>query len=1145
TATNPILYVSSSDSRMGGPEGDLNLDTNSGIVSKLTKTPTGWQKVDLVRGLPRSEENHATNGLQLDGNKLYLVVGGHTNAGSPSTNFAYTPEYALAACVLSIDLAVIEALPTRGSGNTAYKYDLPTLDDPDRAGNPDANDPFGGNDGLNQAKLVAGGPVQVFATGFRNAYDLVITRARKMYVTDNGANPGWGGHPASEGVGTATNNYVTGEPGSTGSGPNDPKVNNLDNFHYVGDLRTYVPGSFYGGHPHPIRANPAGAGLYTHNGTSGVWRTSTSGPNPLPSDWPPVPVSMAHPIEGDFQNPGETDNALLTFPASSNGIVEYTASGFNNGLKGHLLVASFDGTIQTISLTADGRDVTNSRGAKKKNLDLPFASNFGSQPLDITAQGDNDIFPGTVWVVCYLQNQIYVFEPEAAGGGCSAAYSTGFDDDGDGYSNADEIDNASNPCSASSRPSDADGDKISDLNDPDDDNDGLADEVDYFALDASNGMNTTLPLEYNLFNNDPGTGLFGLGFTGLMLPMRPGIDYMDLFDEDNLIAGGAVGAFSVVNTTPGDPYQPLNNQENGFQFGINTDQSTGPFTVQTRLLGPFFNNQPPEYWQALGLFIGIGDQDNYLKVVLGGDGGTAFIEVLYENNGLETSTRYSLPGGLPNSTLDLYLAVNPATGRVQPKYAKDGGAITNLGPAILVGGKILEAIQGPPALAVGILSTSLGSTPFTATWDLIRVTKDPLPNTAPVLTAPGSKTVLLGQALTFTAQATDSDLPAQTLSYSVSGAAGASINASTGAFSWTPTTTGTFSLTLKVADNGSPALSAQQVFSVTVSPQSVLSLSITNATTGQPIRVIAANEVLNLNTLPERLNIRATTNPGTVGSVVFVLSGQESRTQTETAKPYELFGDNSTWRPAVGSYTLKATPYSGASGQGTAGTPLTVNFTVVNIPVVTSFSLMNAATEAEIRQMAPGEQLNLATLPTQSLNIRANTSPATVGSVKLVLSGKQNRTQTETGAPYSLFGDSNGNYNAWTPAVGSYNLTATPYTGAGATGTTGTALTLSFSVVNQPTGARVVTDQKPEVNGWGVRYFPNPFSDHFTIELQGAKPAKLPVVIRDLYGRTIMQLDDCQDGQVIQLGPQFGSGVYVLQIGMGRQARWYKLVKVR
>ncbi|MFD1143522.1 putative Ig domain-containing protein [Larkinella insperata] len=914
----------------------------------------------------------------------------------------------------------------------------------------------------------------------------------------------------------------------------------------MGDLNNYVAGSFYGGHPHPIRANPAGAGLYTHNGTSGVWRTSTSGTNPLPMDWPPVPLSMAHPIEGDFQNPGETDNALLTFPASTNGITEYTASGFNNGLKGNLLVASFDGTIQTISLTADGRDVTNSRGTRKRNLDLPFASNFGSQPLDITAQGDNDIFPGTVWVVCYLQNQIYVFEPEGAGGGgCSAAYSTAFDDDGDGYSNADEIDNASNPCSASSRPGDADGDKLSDLNDPDDDNDTIADDADYFPLDAANGLSTNLPIEYNLFNNDPGTGLFGLGFTGLMLPKQTGIDYLDLFDEDNLVAGGAVGAFSVVNTTPGDPYQPLNNQENGFQFGINTDKNTGPFTVQTRLLGPYFNNQPPEYWQALGMYIGIGDQDNYLKIVLGGDGGTAFIEVLYEINGVETSVRYSVPGGLPASTMDLYLSVNPATGIVQPKYAKDGGPIANLGRPVQVGGPLLEAIQGAPALAVGILSTSLGSTPFTATWDLIKVTKDPLPNTAPVLTAPGSKTVLLGQALSFTAQATDSDVPAQILTYSLTGPTGASINASTGAFSWTPTTTGTFSLTIRVTDNGLPALSAQQAFSVTVTPQSVLSLSLTNAATGQPIRGMGANEVVNLATLPERLNIRATTNPGTVGSVVFVLSGKESRTQVETAKPYELFGDNSTWRPSVGSYTLKATPYSAANGQGTAGTPQTINFTVIDQPVVTSYSLMNADTEAEIRQMVPGEQINLATLPTQNLNIRANTSPSSVASVRMVLSGKLNRTQTETGAPYSLFGDSNGNYNAWVPAVGSYNLTATPYTGAGATGTAGTALTISFSVVNQPTSARIWTDQKRDADGLVVRHFPNPFSDHFTIELQGAKPAKLPLTIRDLLGRTVLQLDDCTDGQVIQLGPNVASGVYLLQVGTGRQAQWFQLMKVR
>ena len=49
------------------------------------------------------------------------------------------------------------------------------------------------------------------------------------------------------------------------------------------------------------------------------------------------------------------------------------------------------------------------------------------------------------------------------------------DEDGDGFDNADEIDNGTNPCSPADVPPDCDGDKTSDLNDPDDDNDGLPD----------------------------------------------------------------------------------------------------------------------------------------------------------------------------------------------------------------------------------------------------------------------------------------------------------------------------------------------------------------------------------------------------------------------------------------------------------------------------------------------------------------------------------------------------------------------------------------------------------------------------------------------------------------------------------------------
>jgi hypothetical protein len=61
TAASPVVYVVSSDPRIT-PEED-NVDSNSGVLSKLVKGPGGWSKTDLVRGLPRSEENHTSNGL--------------------------------------------------------------------------------------------------------------------------------------------------------------------------------------------------------------------------------------------------------------------------------------------------------------------------------------------------------------------------------------------------------------------------------------------------------------------------------------------------------------------------------------------------------------------------------------------------------------------------------------------------------------------------------------------------------------------------------------------------------------------------------------------------------------------------------------------------------------------------------------------------------------------------------------------------------------------------------------------------------------------------------------------------------------------------------------------------------------------------
>src|SRR5207247_2894858 len=48
SATNPVIYVCSSDPRIGGGASgtDLNLDTNSGILSRLTWNGSSWSKLD-------------------------------------------------------------------------------------------------------------------------------------------------------------------------------------------------------------------------------------------------------------------------------------------------------------------------------------------------------------------------------------------------------------------------------------------------------------------------------------------------------------------------------------------------------------------------------------------------------------------------------------------------------------------------------------------------------------------------------------------------------------------------------------------------------------------------------------------------------------------------------------------------------------------------------------------------------------------------------------------------------------------------------------------------------------------------------------------------------------------------------------------
>ena len=94
-------------------------------------------------------------------------------------------------------------------------------------------------------------------------------------------------------------------------------------------------------------------------------------------------------------------------------------------------------------------------------------------------------------------------------------------------------------------------------------------------------------------------------------------------------------------------------------------------------------------------------------------------------------------------------------------------------------------------------------------------------NLPPVLAAIGAQSVEEGSLLTFTASATDPDLPADNLSFSLdSGApAGATINPTTGEFNWTPGEAegpAVYSVTVRVTDDGTPSLDDFETINITV-----------------------------------------------------------------------------------------------------------------------------------------------------------------------------------------------------------------------------------------------------------------------------------------------------------------------------------------
>lgn len=125
--------------------------------------------------------------------------------------------------------------------------------------------------------------------------------------------------------------------------------------------------------------------------------------------------------------------------------------------------------------------------------------------------------------------------------------------------------------------------------------------------------------------------------------------------------------------------------------------------------------------------------------------------------------------------------------------------------------------QGPGSYDVMVEAEDNGVPPMTAqktiTINVLEV------NVAPSLDAIPTQSIPEEVLWTYQMNATDPDLPTNTLTYSLfSGPTGLTVSAA-GLIKWTPTEAqgpGTYSVTVLVADSGSPALGATRTFSITV-----------------------------------------------------------------------------------------------------------------------------------------------------------------------------------------------------------------------------------------------------------------------------------------------------------------------------------------
>ncbi|QMU28092.1 S8 family serine peptidase [Adhaeribacter radiodurans] len=295
-------------------------------------------------------------------------------------------------------------------------------------------------------------------------------------------------------------------------------------------------------------------------------------------------------------------------------------------------------------------------------------------------------------------------------------------------------------------------------------------------------------------------------------------------------------------------------------------------------------------------------------------------------------------------------------------------------------------------------------------------------------------------------------------------------------------------------DTGYGFLNAFEAVNAVAKP-GTRSFALINASNGQEIQMINEGTVVNLTRLStEKVRFRAMTGPMQVGSVVLELNGKKI---TENKAPYDYPNSSDSFELKAGDYTLTATPYTKANGEGEVGIPYTIHFKVLEEQIV-RFELVNVANGKVIQTLESGNILYLPDLP-DKLNIRAITSPAEVGSVQFNLNGI---IKVENKQPYEMAGSS-GDGIDFSAAV--YVLSATTYPSDMAKGKAGDTKTIFFGAASVLADVASITD-KLKKQSEGLTVFPNPVAQKAKIQFQAAEASNASLTIYNLNGSPVATL---------------------------------------